>query len=442
LRSCQDSQKRRPKLPNFIMSPSNPPGTLVLKSPCYSHVISTDSMSQVCDSCLASPNIFDHLPPVNLYRCSRCKLSYYCNMSCQSKAWSAHSKECKYLKKIQPKVPPSIVRLIIRTCLKHQKHPDLSETLPDGSIRTFKDLKMHKQDISNSIEKKEAFSSFLQVIQACVGDLFLADNLFETYCRILINSVEITDCMGSSIGTGLYLGLTAVDHSCTPNVNVIFSNTDVELRALQTIPAPLFANTRVSYHNSVLPTKLRQDRLMEDYFFLCTCSLCANKELDLLCAGATVCGGCKGPVGESQDRCHGCGEVQDIAVYKEKEIFFQSLEDHQMIKAYNDLRSKFHIYDYRMVEFSEKVMSACLSEEKFEKFYQVGESLLPAYKNYFPPNSTSMGLHLAKLAKAAIYLNKIEDAKLYIKQCFDLFKLSHGEDSNLYKYLMTLRDTM
>jgi len=397
------------------MSPANPPGTLVLKSPCYSHVISTDSVSQVCDSCLASPNVFDHLPPVTLYRCSRCKLSYYCNMSCQRTAWPAHSKECKYLKKIQPRVPPSIVRLIIRTCLKHQEHPDIDEILPDGSIRKFADLKMHKEDISNSIEKRKAFSSFLQVIQACVGDQFPVDLLFETYCRILINSVEITDCMGSSIGTGLYLGLSAVDHSCTPNVNVVFNKTNVELRALNTIPAPLFANTRVSYHNSIVPTKLRQVRLMEDYFFLCTCNLCADKELDKLCEGANVYG---------------------------REIFPQNLEDYQMISAYDDLRSKFNKYDYRMIEFSEKVMSACLSEEKFEKFYQVGENLLPAYQKYFPSNSTSLGLHLAKLAKTAIYLNKTEDAIHYIKQCFDLFKLSHGEESNLYKYLITLRDTI
>ena len=61
---------------------------------------------------------------------------------------------------------------------------------------------------------------------------------------------------------------------------------------------------------------------------------------------------------------------------------------------------------------------------------------------YFPPNSISLGLHLAKLAKTAIYLNKMEEAILYLKECFDLFKLSHGEDSNLYQYLSTLRGTI
>jgi len=340
------------------------------------------------------------------------------------------------------KVPPAIVRLILRTCQKHQKEPDFSEKLPDGSIRTFKDLKMHKEDISKSIEKKESFSSFLQVIQACVGNLYTADHLFETYCRILINSTEITDCLGNSVGTGLYLGLSAVDHSCTPNVNVVFSHTEVELRALETIPVPVFGNTRVSYNNSVLPTKLRQARLTEDYFFLCSCDLCCNKELDLFCEGATVCGGCKGPIGERQEECIVCRKVQVVDVTKEKAIFFERLEDSQVLTAYNVLRTKFHIHDYRMVEFSEKAMAVCLTEENFDKFFQIGESLLPAYKMYFPPHSISLGLHLAKLAKTAIYLNKTEEAILYLKECFDLFKLSHGEDSNLYQYLSTLRGTI
>eukprot|EP00090_Calanus_glacialis_P028644 TRINITY_DN45983_c0_g1_i1.p1 TRINITY_DN45983_c0_g1~~TRINITY_DN45983_c0_g1_i1.p1 ORF type:complete len:452 (-),score=114.09 TRINITY_DN45983_c0_g1_i1:81-1355(-) len=423
------------------MSSSSPPGTLVIRSPCYSHIISPSSLSNVCDGCLTSPNIFDNLPPVSLFRCSKCKLSYYCNITCQSKAWPDHSKECKYLKNIQPRVPPAIVRLILRTCLKHKKQPDFSENLPDGSVRSFQDLKMHKQDISSSIDKNEAFSSFLQVMQACVGDLFSPEHLFETYCKILINSTEISDCMGTSVGTGLYLGMSAVDHSCTPNVNAVFSGTEVELRALETIPAPVFTNTRVSYNNSVLPTKLRQARLLEDYFFTCSCEMCNSQEKDMFCRGSTVCVGCKGPVGEMEGKCSGCEKVQEVDISKEKVFFFESLEDSQVLKAYQVLRSKIHIYDYKMVEFSERAMAVCLAEENYEKFYQIGESLLTAYKLYFSPNSTSLGLHLGKLAKVAIFLNQTEDAILYLKQCFDIFKLSHGEDSKMYQYLITIRDT-
>jgi len=419
-----------------------PSGTLVLRSECYSHVISPNSLPDVCDSCLASPNIFDHIPPVSLYRCSKCKLSYYCNTACQTKAWPSHSKECKYLKKIQPRIPPAIVRLLLRICLKHKQQPQISENLPDGSVRTLQDLKMHKEEISSSIEKKEAFSSFLHVIQACVGDLFPADHVFETYCKILINSTEITDCMGNTIGTGLYLGLSKVDHSCIPNVNCIFNGTVVELRSLDTIPAPVLANARVSYNNNILPTKLRQERLREDYYFTCFCTLCSDKDADLVRAGSVRCRGCEGPVAEFEGNCGSCGQINDIDIMKEKGIFFTELTDDEILKFYKVLSKKFHINDYKMCEFSERAMSVCIAQENFEMFYQIGQGLLSAYKIYYPKNSTSLGLHLAKLAKTAIYLGERDEAVSYLDQCFNIFKLSHGEGSKLYKYLIALRETV
>jgi len=424
------------------MSLDSPSGSLVLRSSCYSHVVSPHSLADVCDSCLTSPNIFDNLPQVTLYRCSKCKLSYYCNIVCQRKAWPEHSKECRYLKKIQPRVPPAIVRLMIRTCLKHKEHPGISENLPDGSVRSFRDLKMHKEDISNSVEKKEAFSSFLQVIHACVGNMFSNDHLFETYCKILINSTEITDCMGNTVGTGLYLGLSVVDHSCNPNVNCVFTGTAVELRSLDIIPAPVLANTRVSYNNNILPTKLRQARLEQDYYFLCSCSLCSDKEADLLCAGAVVCRGCQAPVAEVEGHCEHCGRINDLDISKEKGLIFNKLEDDEVLRTYQILSKKIHIYDYKMIEFSERAMSVCLAQENYGKFYQIGQNMLSAYIRYFPKYSTSVGLHLAKLAKTAIFLNRTDEAISYLKQCFHIFKLSHGEDSRLFQYLRALRETI
>ena len=109
------------------------PGSLVLRCPTYAHVIS-GAPDSVCDHCLDSPNIWDNVAPVKLYRCSGCRQSYYCNVSCQKAAWARHKMECKYLKRIAPRVPPAIVKLILRVCLKNKLDPDYSEALPDGSI--------------------------------------------------------------------------------------------------------------------------------------------------------------------------------------------------------------------------------------------------------------------------------------------------------------------
>ena len=390
------------------------PGSLVLQSPAYAHVIS-GAPDSVCDNCLDSPNIWDNIAPVKLYRCSGCRLSYYCNVACQRAAWARHKTECKYLQRIAPRKPPAIVKLILRVCLRNKLDPDHSERLPDGSTRTFSDLKSHKDDISKSSQRSEAFATYLQVIKACVGDMFPVNDLFETFCRIVINSTEITDAMGGVIGTGLYLGLSAVDHSCVPNVNVVFNKDVVELRALTDISAPVWPSVRVSYLNLALPTSMRKERLEADYYFICDCPLCSKTE--------------------SEDFSQGSNEALS-------EIFNKSFDDIELVKAYSKVKTEFHVCDYRMVDFCEKVIEACLNIADFELFLKVGQHMLKAYEHHYSPNSVSFGLHLAKLAKVSIYLNKTEEALKYWKESLRIMKMSHGENSLMVSYLYNLRDTI
>ena len=390
------------------------PGSLLLQSPAYVHVIS-GAPDSVCDNCLDSPNIWDNIAPVKLYRCGGCQQSFYCNVTCQKAAWTRHKLECKYLKRIAPRKPPAIVKLILRACLRNKLEPNYSETLPDGRKRSFSDLKSHKDDISDSSQRSEAFAAYLQVIKACVGDMFAVSDIFETFCRIVINSTEITDAMGAVIGTGLYLGLSAVDHSCVPNVNVVFNKNKVELRALKDIPAPVWPSVRVSYLNIVLPTSKRKQRLENDYYFTCDCPLCSKTETDNFCR-------------ESNETL--------------SEIFNKDLDDMELVKAYGKVKNEFHVCDYRMVDFSEKVIEACLKIGDYEMFLRVGRHMLQAYEHYYSPHSVSFGLHLAKLAKVTIYLNKTDEALQYWKESLRIMKISHGENSLMVSYLYSLRDTI
>ena len=120
-------------MPGLCQQDTVGPGSLVLQCPAYAHVIS-GAPDSVCDHCLDSPNIWDNVAPVKLYRCSGCRQSYYCNVACQKAAWARHKIECKYFKRIAPRVLPAIVKLILRVCLKNKLDPDYNEALPDGSI--------------------------------------------------------------------------------------------------------------------------------------------------------------------------------------------------------------------------------------------------------------------------------------------------------------------
>jgi MYND finger len=128
---------------------------------------------------------------------------YYCDTSCQRAAWPAHSAECRYLVKVRPRQPPNLVRLLLRLLARHRHTPDQADRLPGGALRSFNQLKTHREEVAGSEERAAAFQSFLRVLQDCVGsELYEPAEVFDAYCKVLINAVEITDPSGDAIGTG------------------------------------------------------------------------------------------------------------------------------------------------------------------------------------------------------------------------------------------------
>lgn len=56
------------------------------------------------------------------------------------------------------------------------------------------------------------------------------------YGRICVNSYNILDSDMNSIGVGIYLGPSVIDHSCKPNAAAVFEGTTIFIRALEDIP--------------------------------------------------------------------------------------------------------------------------------------------------------------------------------------------------------------
>jgi SET and MYND domain-containing protein len=79
----------------------------------YILVVEQASQGGVCSRCLLEND--------NLKRCPRCEVARYCSKSCQKYDWDAiHQLECKVLKKIKPKVPPTPVRALLQVLLTHK----------------------------------------------------------------------------------------------------------------------------------------------------------------------------------------------------------------------------------------------------------------------------------------------------------------------------------
>lgn len=61
--------------------------------------------------------------------------------------------------------------------------------------------------------------------------------LLGIFGRMSVNSFNILDTDMTSLGVGIYLGPSIVDHSCKPNAAAIFEGTQITLRALCDLPA-------------------------------------------------------------------------------------------------------------------------------------------------------------------------------------------------------------
>lgn len=51
-----------------------------------------------------------------------------------------------------------------------------------------------------------------------------------------INSFNILDNDMNSIGTGIYLTASILDHSCEPNAVAVFEGTTIHIRTIKSIP--------------------------------------------------------------------------------------------------------------------------------------------------------------------------------------------------------------
>ena len=136
----------------------------------FTYVIKDEAVLTTCDFCLRSVLQFNE-NNTSLKKCSKCKMIYYCDISCQKESWtSIHQQECQYLRKFcqnDHHILTDTIRMIIRTILKSQNNAKKNYgVLPNGKKRYFEDLMSHHQDISDNIDP-ERFDFIYNQLQMC-----------------------------------------------------------------------------------------------------------------------------------------------------------------------------------------------------------------------------------------------------------------------------------
>ena len=268
----------------------HPGQEIISKERPFSHIINNKFRSTYCDWCIQKRD-----PNSKLQKCSACKEVYYCNRYCQKEAFkSYHKEECARLKILAVEFvrDPSdnsakINDLLIfmgRTIIKAKNGGDqIVVKLPDETERRFCDLVSHDKEILQSgtklisLFKDEKGSS----IQQLLGDVSF-EYLLMIYGKLSINQHAImSPSLEEKIGTGLYIGASAIDHSCSPNAVYVTKNgKDLSVRAIEKVNK--FSDVRICYINVKGDTNTRKKELKEHYFFDCKCRLCQDKDQDSL----------------------------------------------------------------------------------------------------------------------------------------------------------------
>lgn len=372
-----------------------------------------------------------------------CKVVYYCEkQGCQKNAWlTYHREECAYLRKVAPNVPTHTVRLMARIILKlrnveGRRQFDELPDWPEGqNQRYFDDLLSHQKEIVRDPERIEAFHAFYVILQKCLGEkLPPKSDVLDIYGRILINSFDIT-CNGyQSVGVGLYLGASVLDHSCDPNAVAVFKGREIIIRTISQIEAP--EDVRISYTDVLDSTEKRRKNLAKQYYFDCTCPRCQDEESDCF-KSSLICQSCQiGSVPAISGLCSKCNTPIEPSILQEHskikaELKLATKEPNEDLEHLENLFRKaaaiFHHRDKDYYDFLEHFYDVKIANEAYRDCLDLLRIILANQHDNDSPYSINKALTEMKAAKLCSYLNFLDEADVHLSKAKDNLRVTHGD---------------
>ncbi|XP_059481102.1 histone-lysine N-methyltransferase SMYD3 [Neocloeon triangulifer] len=419
-------------------------GTTLLTAKPFAYVLKSKLQGQRCDFCFKRTDV---------RRCSGCRFVHYCGQVCQREAWPEHSAECAGFKKVAPRIVPDCARLMGRIIMKLKKGGDEEKgQITSIRYRKFKDLMSHYSDLKNDAKRMEHFESLVAVLSAYLGQNNLPNTveLMGIFGRICVNSFNILDTDMISLGTGIYLAATIIDHSCRPNAVAVFEGTTIYIRSTQDMPSLDWTKIRISYIDLLSSSHDRRKELHANYYFLCDCAHCADVDSESKFLNSMQCSnsGCDGaiPFAQKEDdhlKCPKCTQQvkpSRIADYQEAATFTQEQLENMKDVAYLDvcrvvLRKQgdlFHPLNLLRAKTLDSAFESAIELQQWEDAADCGRSLLPAYHHYYGPTHPLVGILYLKLAKIQ-NLTGSSEAFENAKKAESIITITHGRNSSLYR---------
>eukprot|EP00057_Strongylocentrotus_purpuratus_P035523 XP_799878.3 PREDICTED: histone-lysine N-methyltransferase SMYD3 [Strongylocentrotus purpuratus] len=386
-------------------------GKCLLEELPYAYVLCNKKRGLFCDFCLKQCS--------TLLRCSSCKYVRYCSRPCQKGDWKrCHKQDCKTLKRIHPRVPPDLAQLLAQIIRKQRQSPPCTQDDEDCFPTTVDQLESHHEKLSDA--RKDHFESLWFVLQQCIEEDVLPQpsSLVKMFGATICNSFSICDNDLNGIAVGIYLRASMLNHSCYPNCVVVFDERKLQLRTVRDVKEGDVCT--ISYVDVINPAKERQTELEERYHFSCNCVKCIDEINEL----------------EPDD---GLGEefrglkksLEQIQDAEKSQDWTKVLE---LCKPYlkpMDPSSSLQADHHLLVKLRDRAFDICVDTQSWEKAAQMGQLNTDPYRYHYGPYHPSLGIHLLKMGKLLLYLERLQDAREYLTEAESVLEVTHGQQHSL-----------
>ncbi|XP_053196240.1 histone-lysine N-methyltransferase SMYD3 [Scomber japonicus] len=388
-------------------------GELVYSAEPLASCVSKKLSREVCHHCFTRRE--------TLLRCSQCKMTRYCNITCQKGAWCSHKRECKCLRSLLPRIPTDSVRLAARLIFAL-----LSPS--DNSSEELYTLEEHESHLSSmSEQKKQGLSQLATMLQLYLTQEVPVQEMtsalppscqepLNLIAKVTGNCFTISDGELQEIGVGLYPSLSLLNHDCRPNCVMVFEGTNLQLRAVRDINPE--EELTISYVETLSLTEDRRRQLEDQYHFTCHCQRCDSQDTDRLMLSGK----------EETHRLlkEAIPKLEDLKAESNWQALLENCR-HLLSTVGGDVPEE-NLYKLRMTDIA---VDASIQLELWEEAVGYGKKTLPAYRQYYPDPHPVHGVQLMRVGKLQHYLEHIKDAFDTFRQAYEIIKVTHGEDHPL-----------
>uniref|UniRef100_A0A182Y0G1 MYND-type domain-containing protein n=1 Tax=Anopheles stephensi TaxID=30069 RepID=A0A182Y0G1_ANOST len=423
-------------------------GDVILQEKPFACVLDPRYRDSRCDRCFKETKVM---------KCSNCLYVRYCGRSCQKEAWSDHKEECEKLKALPAGlvVPPAALMMarIVRRLLKGGD--TYKGYYTSKRYRKFSDLMPHEENIQKDLKRMDHFASLFVVLQRFLDEVARPSKmeLLRIYGKMCINTFNILDNEMNTIGTGMYIGASIIDHSCRPNVVVSFDGETLKMRLLEDYPEQEldFGKLFISYIDLIDTTDVRREQLSERYYFDCDCDRCRDEqEQRRMNAAACPNRNCQEPVDMNDselEHCPLCGTSitnSDRDTFTEISSFTRDHLAQMKNVAYLDVsrlclkkqENILHRYNVHHIKTLDNAMESALNMEKWREAIGYGLRLLEGFRHYYSPYHPMLGLTYLKVGKLQLYECQFAEALIHLQQAAKIVRVTHGEQDDLYKRVL------